>query len=90
MEKVMRLHLTVIAGLLAIAAPATAEPAKADSSPHAQPQQGAAPIVLASADSVHAVTTPQADQPAPAKRRIARVTNCRCGAPQPDAEQQEQ
>ena len=47
--------------------------------PAAQPQS--APVVLASADQVRA---PSADQQAPAqpKRRIARVTTCRCGDPQ--------
>ncbi|MGE5563461.1 MAG: hypothetical protein ACM3ZV_09140 [Bacillota bacterium] len=54
--------------------------------PAVQPQS--APVVLASADQVRA---PSADQQAPAqpKRRIARVTTCRCGDPQSsDAEAQ--
>ena len=48
--------------------------------PASQPQSS--PVVLASADQVRA---PSAEQqaPAPQKRRIARVTTCRCGDPQP-------
>jgi hypothetical protein len=87
MEKAMR-PLTVIAGMLMLSGPALADPSK-QASP-AQP--GARPaVVLASADTVR---TPAQDsaQPtsAPAKRRVARVTTCRCGDPQPDPESQEQ
>jgi hypothetical protein len=87
MENVMRVHLTVIAGLLAIAGRAGAEPAKTAVPAPAEPQHRSAPIMLASAEIGHAPTSPETGQPAPAKRRIARVTTCRCGDQQPDPEQ---
>lgn len=60
-----------------------AEPLKPGPQPAAQPQHAPAQIVLASADEVR---TPSPDQQAssPPKRRVARVTTCRCG----DAETQ--
>jgi len=44
--------------------------------------------VLASAEVPVGVV--QEVQPAPAKRRIVRVTTCRCGDPQPASESPEQ
>jgi hypothetical protein len=46
--------------------------------PAAQPQSAPAPVVLASADEVRAPVT-DSQAPAPQKRRVARVTTCRCG-----------
>jgi hypothetical protein len=91
METAMRLPLTVIAGLLSVSSPAVAEPPKADAARSAQPQERPAQVVLASADAVHAPAPDRAQPtPAPAKRRIGRVTTCRCGDPQPGADSQEQ
>jgi hypothetical protein len=83
-------RLTVIIAVLTIAGPAFAEPPKAVVAP-ASKTQPPAEIVLASADVVRSPAAPNA-QPAqaPAKRRIARVTSCRCGDPQAASEQQEQ
>jgi hypothetical protein len=86
----MRKRLTVIVAMLTIAGPAFAEPAKPAAKPASKPQ-AAAEIVLASADVVRpAATQSVASTTPPAKRRIARVTSCRCGDPQADPEQQEQ
>jgi hypothetical protein len=76
----MRISLTVFAALLTAGTAALCEPAKDPASPSASPQQQAGEIVLASAD-LHP-TAPRATSPAPAKRRIARITTCRCGDPQ--------
>jgi hypothetical protein len=91
METAMRLPLTVIAGLLSVGGPAVAEPPKAEVARSAPPQERPAEVVLASADAVHAPAPEGArSTPAPAKRRIGRVTTCRCGDPQPGADSQEQ
>lgn len=66
-----------------------AGPAKPAPQAQPQPQHVTPQVVLASADDVHA--TPPSDPQAPSapKRRVARVTTCRCGdaAPQPDDQQ---
>jgi hypothetical protein len=87
----MRACVIAIAALLTVSGPALAEPAK-NAADKTAPQQRPAEVVLASADSVHA-TAPDAvpqQPPVPAKRRIARVTTCRCGDPQVDPENPEQ
>lgn len=72
---------------------AGAEPQKSPAKPAVQLQQASPPVILASADEPR---TPAATEPqvqVQAKRpRIARVTTCRCGDPQPSDsdEQQEQ
>jgi hypothetical protein len=87
----MRARLTVIAAILTIGSAAFAEPPKSQPAPPPSMQKSPAEVILASAEGTHA---PNADagQPnaVPAKRRIARVTTCRCGDPQPDPESQEQ
>jgi hypothetical protein len=93
MESAMRTRPTVIAILLSLGAPAAAEPPvkrpPAQSAPIAQQQRDG--IVLASAADAHAPAPAEAQSPAvPAKRRIGRVTTCRCGDPQVETDTQEQ
>ena len=74
--------LAIVAAVIGVN-PALAEPAKAPA-PRAQqqrPQPGTA-VVLASADTMKPVGTDAAQATQP-KRRIGRVTTCRCGDPQP-------
>ena len=74
-EPVMQARFVLIAAIsLAGTSAFAADAPKAPVQPATQPRS----VVLASADDVRA---PSADQPAPApqKRRIARVTTCRCG-----------
>jgi hypothetical protein len=79
----MLLRSLVIAAALIGGSPALAEPAKSPEPQAQQPQpQSAKTVVLASADTVKAAAT-DAAQPAQPKRRIGRVTTCRCGDPQP-------
>jgi hypothetical protein len=78
----MRISLIVCTGLLAVATAAQCEPSKIPQP--AQPQRRTGEIVLASAD-VQAPAAP-AVQATPAKRRIVRVTTCRCGDPQATSE----
>jgi hypothetical protein len=89
METVMHARFTIIiAAALAVTGSAAAEPAKAPVQT-AKPVGQAAPVVLASADRVPGSSGPAAA--APVKRpRAARVTSCRCGDPQPQADEQEQ
>ena len=76
----MRVAMFVLAAMVA-AGPATAEPDERDSHQPAPPTKLS--VVLASADQPR---SPAPDTvrspPAPSKRRIARVTTCRCGDPQ--------
>lgn len=81
-------HLLMLAAGLVLASGAGAEAPKA-----AVPRDSArpAPVVLASADQV-ANTAPTAPQPTETRlkpHRAARVTTCRCGDPQPDAQDQQ-
>ena len=79
----MLLRSLVIAAALIGGSPALAEPAKSPEPQAQQPQpQSAKTVMLASADTVKAAAT-DAAQPAQPKRRIGRVTTCRCGDPQP-------
>jgi hypothetical protein len=66
------------------AEPATKPPVQQSS----QPEPASAHVMLASADDVQA-PAPTADQqtPAPPKRRLARVTTCRCGDQQAQPDQ---
>lgn len=73
----------VAATTLALATPAVAaDPAKPDlhQGGAVQPQRE---IVLASAETNATAPVADAQVPAPVKRRVARVTTCRCGDPQP-------
>jgi hypothetical protein len=87
----MRARLTVIAAMLTVGSAALAEPPKSQAAPPPSTQKSPAEVILASADTTHA-PNPDAGQPnaGPAKRRIARVTTCRCGDAQPESESQEQ
>lgn len=79
----------IAAATLVSAAAYAAQPSKPSRQPqtHSQPAPTVVPVALASADEVHVspVTDPQAPQTP--KRRIARVTTCRCGDPQAQPEQ---
>jgi hypothetical protein len=74
----VRFVLIAAATLLSEAAPA-AEPAKPVQQPQAQQQPAPREVVLASADDVGAAPATSQQGPATPKRRIARVTTCRCG-----------
>jgi hypothetical protein len=83
--------LVLTTAALAMGAAAIAEPAKAPAGSAGQAPQPPVQIVLASADEAQPAT-PQNAQPTatPIKRRVARVTTCRCGDQQADPEQQDQ
>ena len=83
----MRISLTIFAGLLSLGTAALCEPPRAAPQPN-QPDRRTSDIVLASADVPAGAV--QGPQPAPVKRRIVRVTTCRCGDPQPASESPEQ
>lgn len=81
--------ILIAAAALTSAAAFAAEPSKPAPQPSAQPQHASPQVVLASAAQVApAPADPQA-QPAAAtpKKRVGRVTTCRCGdqLPQPDS-----
>ena len=79
----------IAAAALTVTTVAVAQPAKAPPPAAAHAPGHPKPVVLASADRLPgAEGAPQAS-PAPAKRH-ARVTSCRCGDPQPQADEQEQ
>jgi hypothetical protein len=81
-----RLVMIAAAALVASGAFA-AEPARDSANSNSEPQRPTAPIVLASAETVQQPGTAEQHSPTPPKRRIARVTKCRCGAQQGSAEQ---
>ncbi|NUR14428.1 MAG: hypothetical protein HOQ20_21680 [Bradyrhizobium sp.] len=87
----MRARLTVIAMFVALGSTAVAEPPKNAPVSPATPRK-APEVVLASAETAHAPApeSPQQSAAASTKRRVARVTTCRCGDPQLDPETQEQ
>jgi hypothetical protein len=61
-----------------------AQPAKPPVQSSTQPQRRPADVVLASADQVREAAPSEQQASAPAKRpRVARVTTCRCGDPEP-------
>jgi len=85
MEKV----LTVFAAAL-IAGSAAAEPPKNTDAKPAEAKLRPAEVVLASAERPRATTAENQPNAVPAKRRVARVTTCRCGDPQTEPDSQEQ
>jgi hypothetical protein len=86
MEKI----LTILATAL-IAGTAAAEPPKGAPAKAAEAKPPAAEVVLASAETAHAAASQTAESNgAPVKRRVARVTTCRCGDPQVEPDSQEQ
>lgn len=86
----MRAPIIAVALALMPGVAAAAEPAKSDSKPPATARPAPAKVVLASADDRHGRIAATLPDTAPAKRRVARVTTCRCGDPQPDEGQQDQ
>ena len=70
--------LLIVATILSTSAFA-AEPAKPAPQPPAHGDQPQANVVLASADKVRAPGTAAQQRPSQPKRRLARVTGCRCG-----------
>jgi hypothetical protein len=92
MEMVMHVRSAMIAAAALATSPvALAQPPKAPTTSSAQAARHSSPVVLASAERVVG-TVPQADvRSDQAKRpRAARVTSCRCGDIQPQADEQEQ
>ena len=79
----MRVAILAIVAMLN-AGVAAAEPVDRDSPP--APTEAPRQIVLASAEQNRA-PSPEAEQaPAPVRRRVGRVTSCRCGDPPPQPE----
>jgi hypothetical protein len=89
METVMNTRfVTIAAATLALSSGAGGEPAKTKAPQPTPTQSRPAPVVLASADQLVGPAA-GANQASPApKRRAMRVTNCRCGDPQAQVEQQ--
>lgn len=80
----MRIRSIVMAIMLVSGGQALADPPKG-APVQAEPSQQAAPsVILVSADAVEA-QAPAGARPTPAqpRHRIARITTCRCGDPQP-------
>ena len=78
----------IIAAMLTAASAAYADPSKPQGQEASQASNR--PLVLASAEVVKAPVA-AGDQQAAAKRpRVARVTTCRCGDPQPADDQPDQ
>ena len=87
----MRNGLAAVAAIVLIASPALAEPKERNMRvATSEPRRRVTEVVLASAEPIHA--SPDSAQPAsaPSKRRVARITTCRCGDPQADPESQDQ
>jgi len=82
METITRAPIIAFAAVLASGTAGAAGPVRS-SGPTPVEQQAPAKIVLASADDAHSQSVSVQAETAPAKRRLARVTTCRCGDPQP-------
>jgi hypothetical protein len=82
-ETFMQSSSIVIAAMLACGGQALADPPNRVSPPSGQSQPAAHEVVLAAAETVRAQPTEAQPAPAPAPHRIARITTCRCGDPQP-------
>jgi hypothetical protein len=81
--------ILIAAATLTSASAFAAEPAaKPPAQQSSQPEPASAHVLLASADDVRS-PAPVADQQAPTqpKRRLARVTTCRCGDQQAQPDQ---
>jgi len=85
MEKV----LTMLAAVL-IAGSAAAQPPKNMAAKPTTAKPRPVEVVFAAAETPHAPLPDSQPSAAPAKRRVARVTTCRCGDPQTDPDSQEQ
>jgi hypothetical protein len=88
-EPVMIARFSLIAAAALMCASAlTAEPSKAPAPAPAPTQHQPQPqVVLASAEDAQAPTPADQQSPTPPKRRVARVTTCRCGDQQAQPEQ---
>jgi len=82
--------ITIFAAALMIAGTATAEPPKNAAPKPAEAKPRSVEVVLASAETPRATTSENQPNAAPAKRRVARVTTCRCADPQIEPDSQEQ
>jgi hypothetical protein len=85
----MEKALTILAVML-LTGSAAAEPPKSPATKPAEAKPGPAEVVLSSAEMSHAPVLEAKPNTAPAKRRVARVTTCRCGDPQVEPDSQEQ
>jgi hypothetical protein len=85
MEKV----LTILAAAL-IAGTAAAEPPKSAAAKPGETKTQPGEVAFAAAGTSHAPAPETQPNAAPAKRRVARVTTCRCGDPQADPDSREQ
>jgi hypothetical protein len=89
METVMFARFLMIAAASTlVAGVAFAEPARPAASQPNSSSAHPAPVVLASADPLNPAP-PQAQSNAAPKHRALRVTNCRCGDPQTQTEEQQ-
>jgi hypothetical protein len=81
----MSARLTFIAAsaLVLASAAVAGDPAKPDLNGAAASNQPHRDLVLASVETKAPSPVAEAQTPAPIKRRVARVTTCRCGDPQP-------
>ena len=84
MEKLMRTLL--LTALVATATPLAAEPPKPAPVRHSATDRQPATLTLASNDALHPGVADAVQHGPPLNHRIARVTTCRCGDPQPSAE----
>ena len=81
--------LTILAATL-IAGSAAAEPPRTSAAKSGEAKPRPAEVVFAATDTQHAPAPDTQPNAAPAKRRVARITTCRCGDPQVDTGSQEQ
>ena len=84
-----RLMFVAAAALALAGAAVAADPAKPELPGTSTPAQPHRELILAAADTKSPAPVAEAEAPAPAKRRVARVTTCRCGDPQPTESQGE-
>lgn len=76
----MRAHLLVLAlGAAVVSASSAAEEPRLPVQTAQQPVDAPRPLVVASADQAPAPASDPQQQGAPAPKRHARVTSCRCG-----------
>jgi hypothetical protein len=85
MEKV----LTILAAAL-IAGTAAAGPPKREAAKPGEVKTQPGEVAFAAAEKTHAPAPEQQPNAVPTKRRVARVTTCRCGDPQADPASREQ
>lgn len=77
--------MVIAATALTMAATAVAEPVQPVARDAAQPASQPRPVLLASAEQIRAPAAGEQAAPSPVKRpRVARVTSCRCGDPDPE------